>query len=106
MRTYQPAADLAKHVYETRRQSEIEARSFQTSRNHVLAPGLSDLLEECKSVKSPQSLEQLARKYDIDVIKLDNLRRLVNNPAIDPSSVRKTVAEDGEERTTMKVIWE
>ncbi|KAI0340521.1 hypothetical protein BDW22DRAFT_1359916 [Trametopsis cervina] len=106
MRTYQPAVDHAKHLYETRRRSELEARSFQASRNHVLATSLSELLEECKSVKSRQEFEKLALRYDIEPAKLENLRRLVNNPVVDPSTVVKTVGDDGEERITMKVVWE
>ncbi|KAI0693746.1 hypothetical protein BC835DRAFT_1352715 [Cytidiella melzeri] len=106
MRSYQPAADLVQHVYQTRRESELEARTFRPSRNHLLTARLSELLDECKMVKSPQDLESLAQLYDIDVAKLENLRRLVNNPVVDPSTVVKTVGEDGEERVSMKVVWE
>ncbi|KAI0818910.1 hypothetical protein BC629DRAFT_685685 [Irpex lacteus] len=103
MRTYQAAAGHAQHVYETRRQSEVEARSFQPSRNHVLVSSLSDLLDECKASKSSQELEVVARRYDVEVTTLERLRNSVNNPTVDPSTVTKVVGEDGEERVTMKV---
>lgn len=81
----------------------MEARSHQASHNHVLAASLSDLLEECKSAASAGELQKLARRYDIDPEKLHNLRLLVNNPTVDPASVKRAVAEDGEEKITMKV---
>lgn len=97
------AAELAQHVYDTRRQSEIEARSNRASYNHILAASLSDLLDECKSAVSAGDIEKISLRYDIDHARLQSLRALVNNPTIDPATVRRTVNEEGEEKMTMNV---
>ena len=65
---------------------------------------MSDLLDNCKTAKSPQDLEALAQRYGVDVPTLESLRNSVNTPAVDPDSVVKTIGADGEERTTVKVI--
>ncbi|KAI0086301.1 hypothetical protein BDY19DRAFT_1074916 [Irpex rosettiformis] len=106
MRTYQATASHARHAYETRKQSELEARSFRPSKNHILVSSLGDLLNECKAATSPQEIEAIAQRYGIDVSTLENLRNLVNNPTVDPDSIVKTVGPDGEERITMQVKWE
>ncbi len=96
-------ANQIQHIYEARLQSELEARSPQTPRNHLLAATLEDLLEERKKSRSQEQLTNLAKKYNIDVARLENLARFVNTPNVDPESVVKTVDDDGTERVTMKV---
>ena len=97
------AAQHAKHVYETRLQSELEARSLHPSRNRLLAASLHDLLEDRKQARNAADLERLARRYEVDVEKLESIARYVNTPAVDPSSVKRVLKEDGSEVTTMKV---
>ncbi|PSS35511.1 hypothetical protein PHLCEN_2v1536 [Hermanssonia centrifuga] len=106
MRTFQPAmANQIQHIYEARLQSELEARSPQTPRNHLLAATLEDLLEERKISRTQEQVTDLAKRYNIDVARLENLARFVNTPNVDPESVVKTVDDDGTERVTMKTIW-
>jgi hypothetical protein len=47
-------------------------------------------------------LEAIAQRYDIEVAKLESLRKLVSNPVVDQSTIVRTVGEDGEEKITMK----
>ena len=98
------AVEHAKHVYEARLRSELEARSAHPSRNCLLAASLSDLLEERKLAKSREDLEKLARRYEIDVERIESLARYVNTPEVDPTSVNRILKEDGSEVTTMKVF--
>ena len=69
----------------------------------MLAATLSDLLEELKyAAKSRADVDVLAKRYDIDVETLRRVTRFVNTPTVDPSSVARSLTEDGEV-TTMKV---
>ena len=95
--------DHANRVYQTRLQSEIEARTFQPAKGHLFASNLSDLLEERKAVKNAQELEYLAKQYEVDVSKLESLARYVTTPTVDPNSVKRILKDDGSEVTTMKV---
>lgn len=97
------AAAHAKHVYESRLQSELEARSLHPSRNRLHAASLSDLLEDRKLARSAEDLEKLGSRYEIDVEKIKSLARYVNTPEADPNSVKRVLKQDGSEVTTMKV---
>lgn len=84
-------------------QSELEARSPHSTRNRLLAGALSDLLEDLKYISSRDDMIALARRYDIDVSKLESVARVVNTPTVDPASVVREVGDDGTEKVTMKV---
>lgn len=86
-------------------QSEAEASSMQSTRNRLLASSLSELLEARKSMTNPAELETLAKRYKIDVEKLQELCRVVNTPSIDENTVVRTTAKDGEEILTMTARW-
>lgn len=94
--------DHANRVYQTRLQSEIEARTFQPAKGHIFASNLSDLLEERKAVKNTQELENLAKQYEVNVSKLESLARYVTTPTVDPNSVKRILKDDGSEITMMK----
>ncbi|KAI0646888.1 hypothetical protein C8Q79DRAFT_1009047 [Trametes meyenii] len=99
------AVDRAQRLFQTRLQSEDEARSARPPHNHLVAGALIDLLEERKYVSTPKDLIQLANKYDIDHKKVENLARYVNSVSIHQDSVKRWVSDDGEERTTMIATW-
>ena len=99
------ALDRANRTYQAQLQSEVEARSFQPAKGHLFAGALSDLLEERKFVKSQEELQRLAKRYDVDVSKLESLSRYVNTSTVDPASVKRILKDDGSEVTTMKVSW-
>lgn len=81
----------------------MEARSFQPAKGHLFATTLTDLLEEYKAISSRQDVEDLAKRYDIDVSKLESLVCYVNSPTVNPDSVKRTLDNEGNEHTTMKV---
>lgn len=78
--------------------SEMDANAGSSTRNRLLAPSLIDLLDERKAVTSPQELDRLAAKYNMDPSVLESLARFVNSPSADETTVRKVVDEDGAER--------
>jgi len=96
-------ADSINRGFRSRQQSEAEAASHPV-RNHLLAPALSDLLDDRKRVTSIQELQSLATRYGVDVDKLERLARYVNSPSADEGTRRKVVEQE-EELTTVKAIW-
>ena len=95
--------DQVSRTFQSRLQSEQQASSSRTTRNHLVVPALIDLLDEKKLVKTSNGLKQLAEKYNFDLEKLQCVTRYVNSPSIDAESVLRIVNDDGSERTTMKV---
>ncbi|KAI0709013.1 hypothetical protein C8Q76DRAFT_625951 [Earliella scabrosa] len=103
MQTVRPAAASAQHLFQTRLRSENEARSSRPTRNRLVAFSLAELLEERKYVTTPQQLENLAKKYDMDLDKLQRLAQRVNSVSVDQSTVKRWVGEDGAEHVSMMV---
>lgn len=62
-----------------------------------------ELLDERKYASTSRQLSKLAKKYDIDAEKLDNLARYVNRVSVDQTTVKRWVGEDGTENVTMTV---
>ncbi|OCH95597.1 hypothetical protein OBBRIDRAFT_745346 [Obba rivulosa] len=105
MRTVRLAADSASQTFQTRLQSEVEARSSRPTHNHLLPSSLTELLDERKAVTKRSELEDLANRYGIDVARLESLARFVNTPSIQQDSMIKTMGEDGVERVTVIAAW-
>ena len=61
-------------------------------------------MEERKSVTTQEGLVDLAKRYKIDLDKMETLAMFINSPSVDSASVRPVV-EDGVERTTMTVSY-
>lgn len=61
------------------------------------------MLDDRKAATTRTDLENLAKRYGFDVAKLESVARYVNTPTPDPSSTRRLLTTDGEERVTMKV---
>ena len=97
------AAVSAQEMFQTRIRSEDEARSSRQTPNRLVAPQLVELLEERKYASSRKDIEDLAKKYSIDVEKLERLARHVNSVSADRDTVRRWVGEDGNENVTMTV---
>ena len=93
----------AQQMFQTRIRSEDEARSSRQTPNRLVAPQLVELLEERKYVTSQKDMEVLAKKYSVDVEKLERLARHVNSVSVDQDTVRKWLSEDGNENVTMEV---
>ncbi|KAH7889746.1 hypothetical protein F5I97DRAFT_1934601 [Phlebopus sp. FC_14] len=93
------------NMYRIRAQSEAQALSSQSTKNRLLASSLSELLEARKSVTSLAELEELAKRYRIDVEKLQQLCLCITSPSIDESTVVRTRDEHGEESVTMMARW-
>ncbi|KAI0664982.1 hypothetical protein C8Q70DRAFT_1049168 [Cubamyces menziesii] len=105
MQTIRPAASQAQQLFQTRLQSEEQARSARPPRNHLVASSLLELLEERKYATRPQELAEIAKKYDMDVEKLERLARHVNSVSVQADSVRRWVDEEGVDRVTMLATW-
>jgi len=70
------------------------------------AASLAELLDDRKLAASKEDIEQIARRYNIDVDVLQHLVGYVNTPSVGEGSVVRTVApENGAERITMKAVW-
>ncbi|CAL1704234.1 unnamed protein product [Somion occarium] len=106
MKTFRPAAvNQVNRTFQSRLQSEAEARSTKAIRNRLLASTLIDLLNRRREVKSLDELKELADRYSIDFDKMENLARFVNSPSIDQDSIKRSVDEDGVEKVKMKAEW-
>ena len=91
-------------MYRSRRRSEAEASSPPESiQNRLLVASLTELLDARKSVTSSAELEALAKRYHVDVAKVQQLSRVVNTPSIDERTVVRTTDKHGEESLTMMV---
>lgn len=97
------AVNQVNRTFQSRLQSEAEARSTKAIRNRLLASTLIDLLNRRREVKSLDELKELADRYSIDFDKMENLARFVNSPSIDQDSIKRSVDEDGVEKVKMKV---
>jgi len=87
----------AGRILNTQKQSETEAQTGKTKRNHVQAPSLFDALTRLHEVKDEQTLERLAGEYNLDGRVLRELGRTVNVPTPDETTMRTVVDEDGAE---------
>lgn len=87
----------AGRILNTQKQSETEAQTGKTKRNHVQAPSLFDALTRLHEVKDEQTLERLAGEYNLDGGVLKELGRTVNVPTPDETTMRTVVDEDGAE---------
>ncbi|KAI9064251.1 hypothetical protein FKP32DRAFT_1611341 [Trametes sanguinea] len=105
MRTVRPAADQAQRLFQARLRSEDQARSSRPPRNHLLAGSLLDLLEERKYASKPEDLQEIAKKYDMDVEKLERLARHVNIVSVDQDTVKRWIDDEGVEHVTMMATW-
>ncbi|KAK7693277.1 hypothetical protein QCA50_002844 [Cerrena zonata] len=106
MKTVRPTTvNQVNRAFQTRLQSEEEARSSRTVHNRLLASSLVDLLEQRKQVGSLDELKDLAKRYSIDLEKMENLARFVNSHSIDQNSTQRTISEDGAERVKMTAEW-
>lgn len=91
-------------MYRSRRRSEAEASSPPESiQNRLLVASLTELLDGRRSVTSSAELEALAKRYHVDVAKVQQLGRVVNTPSIDERTVVRTTDKHGEESLTMMV---
>ncbi|THH09483.1 hypothetical protein EW146_g8673, partial [Bondarzewia mesenterica] len=93
-------ADDVNRAYRSRVESETAASSSRVPHNRLLVDSLTDLLEERKLVTTQGELEELARRYGIDVDKLESLARFVNTPSVKEGSVVRVIEDNGDELIT------
>ncbi|KAH0584301.1 hypothetical protein H2248_009846 [Termitomyces sp. 'cryptogamus'] len=99
------AAKDISQLFKSRLESEHEASSTSPVHNRLHAVALSYLLDERKSACSTQDIERLAKRYDIDASKLENLARYVSTPSVQRGSEKRTVEKDGQEDVTIQAVW-
>ena len=97
------AAASAQQLFQTRLRSEEEARSSRPTKNRLVSSSLAELFEERKFASTEKELAELAKKYGMDLDKLERLARHVNSVSVNQDTVRRTVNEDGVENVTMMV---
>lgn len=92
-------------MFQSRAESEVEAAAPRLARNHLHAPSLSQLLDERKGARSAGDVEVLARKWGVDVEKLESVARFVNSPSVQGGRASRIVGKDGEESLVMEVSF-
>ncbi|KAJ7285661.1 hypothetical protein C8J57DRAFT_1662398 [Mycena rebaudengoi] len=101
-------AELANQMFNSRVQSENEVAAGGPTPNRVQASQLSQLLDERKAIRSQRDMEFLAKRYGIDVEKLENVAKFVNTPSVEAQSTTRAAVKN-EERPIMRVavqaVW-
>ncbi|EAU88136.2 hypothetical protein CC1G_03808 [Coprinopsis cinerea okayama7 len=103
--TMDPQASHINRLFQSRLASEEEASSLKPSKNRLFASSLHDLLNERKAAQTRQDLDKLARKYDVDVDKMERLARFLSTPSVDQALSVKNVDKNGEETLTFPALW-
>jgi hypothetical protein len=57
----------ANRILNAQKQSETEAQTGETKRNHIQAPSLFDALTRLQEAKDDQAVERLAGEYNLGV---------------------------------------
>ena len=97
MHALKPTGVNASRILKTQRQSETEAQTGETKRNHIQAPSLFDALTRLQEARDEQTLERLAGEHNLDGGVLRELGKTVNVPTPDETTTRTMVDEDGAE---------
>ena len=87
----------ASRILNAQKQSETEAQTGETKRNHIQAPSLFDALTRLQEAKDDQTVERLAGEYNLEGGVLRELGKIVNVPTPDETTARTVVDEDGAE---------
>lgn len=88
--------------FATRAQAEEQATGVHMTPNKLHAFALTDLLNERKSVTTPEELERLARRFGISVAKLQSVSRFISSPSVIGDEAIKVVDSEGEEHITTR----
>ncbi|KAJ7219100.1 hypothetical protein GGX14DRAFT_589990 [Mycena pura] len=102
MQVTRPAAS-ADHMYNSRLLSENEAASANPPQNRVQASRLSQLLDERKSVRTARDMEFLAKRFGVDLEKLESISKFLSTPSVHANSLVRDVHKDGGDKQVMKV---
>lgn len=97
MHGFKPTGVNAGRILNTQKQSETEAQTGKTKRNHIQTPSLFDVLTRLREAKDDQAVERLAGEYNLDGRVLRELGKTVNVPTSDETTARTVVNEDGAE---------
>jgi len=97
MQGLKPTGVNASRILNTQKQSETEAQTGETKRNHIQTPSLFDALTRLQEVKDDRTLERLAAEYNLDGNVLRELGKTVNVATPDETTARTVVNEDGAE---------
>ncbi|KAJ7090061.1 hypothetical protein C8R43DRAFT_1142141 [Mycena crocata] len=95
------AAALANHMFNSRVQSENEAAAPTPTQNRLPAQTLSRLLDERKSIRTRRDMEFLAKRFGLDVEKLDAVSQCLSTPSVHQNTTR-VVDKDGNEKQIMR----
>ena len=97
MHGLKPREANASRILNAQKQSETEAQTGETKRNHIQALSLFDALTRLQEAKDDRTVERLAREYNLDGRVLRELGKTVNVPTPDETTARTAVDEDGAE---------
>ena len=89
-------------MFQSRKESETQAMSYQPVPNRLTAPSLSGLLDARQTATSKAQLCDLAKTYEMDPSLLETLVHSVNTPSIADSTTRRVI-ENGDERIKSEV---
>lgn len=97
MDSFRPTGVGTSRILNAQKQSETEAQTGRTKRNHIQAPSLFDALTRLQEAQDGRTLERLAGEYNLDGGVLKELGKIVNVPTPDEATTRTVVDEDGAE---------
>ncbi|KAJ7063125.1 hypothetical protein C8F01DRAFT_58277 [Mycena amicta] len=89
----------------SRLQRENDATSTTPTLNHVPAPILSRLLDDRKTLHTQRDMEFLAKRFGVDLEKLDAVSMFVSTPSVHANSAQRVVQQDGDDRYIMQAVW-
>ncbi|KAF7322821.1 hypothetical protein HMN09_00061400 [Mycena chlorophos] len=86
-------------------EAESDALSSSPTLNRIPAPTLGRLLDERKTVRTRRDMEFMAKRFGLDIDKLDTVTRYVNTPSVRAGSEQRIVQEDGDEKFIFPAVW-
>ncbi|KAJ7632439.1 hypothetical protein FB45DRAFT_503176 [Roridomyces roridus] len=105
MQAVRPATLATRRMFDSQLQSESEAAAAVQAPNRLHAPTLSRLLDERKSIRTPRDMEYLAKRFGIDIDKLEAVARYVSTPSVDPRTAVRVTGKDGDSSQVLRAVW-
>lgn len=98
-----PMGSTTNRLLEPRAKPEFEALSPHLSKNHPYSSTLTELLNQRKSARTKEDLEELSKDFDIELDKLESLARFITSPSVISTAI-DSVGIDGEGSITT-AVW-
>ncbi|KAF7295087.1 hypothetical protein MIND_01047000 [Mycena indigotica] len=83
--------------------SRLHAEADAATLNHIPASTFSRLLDERKAVRTRRDMQFLAKRFGLEVEKLDLVAQFVTTPSVRANSQQRVAQQDGSDRYIMQV---